>query len=107
MNKFHIFLSYTFQVLLWFFIIDVLILRFCFHIGFSSHYEQDDFYIQAPYVSYVSKPISYSYLYNRRYDPQKSIFKDLQENDIKVAFFAGSTGILGTPPMRFNPRKIV
>ncbi len=97
MNKFHIFLSYTFQILLWFFIIDVLILRFCFGIGFSSHYERDNYYIQAPYVSYVSEPISKSYLYNRRYKPNESIFKELKENDIKVAFFGGSTGILGAP----------
>ena len=92
-------LGYCFQVILWFIIIDVIIFRFCFHIGFPTHYEKGDYYIEAPYAMYVSKDISKSYLYNREYNKEESIFNDLHENDIKVAFFAGSTGILGEPKL--------
>ncbi len=74
-------------------------MRFCFHIGIPIHYEQDTYYIQSPYVSYTSNSIAKSYLYNRYYDKDESIFNELKEGDIKVAFFAGSTGLFGKPSL--------
>ena len=88
-----------FQIIFWLFFLDVVIFRLCFNFGFPSYFAADDYYIPAPYVMHVSKQIANSSPYNRRYKPDKTIFKGVEDSELRVAFFAGSTGILGEPSL--------
>ena len=96
-NKIKKAINYIFLACAWIVFLDVFVFRICLNIGFPRYIGYDSHYIPAPYVSHVHPDVAQSYKTSRIYNPNNSIFNNLKEDDIKVAFFAGSTGILGEP----------
>lgn len=95
--KLKVVLNYILQTIFYLLFIDLIILRFIFNMGVQSHFEPKDYYIKTPYAMYVGKDIAVSNKKNILYDKNNSFYNGVKEDDIKVAFFAGSTGLLGDP----------
>lgn len=93
------------QIFFYFIVLDVFIFRGIFNIGYPSYFSAEDYYIKAPYVGHVSKKVAESYPNSLIFNEENSMFKNLNKHDLKVAFFAGSTGILGEPNLASEIEK--
>jgi len=65
--------------------------------GYPRHYEEEDVgRYPAPYVMFTGKPNT---LGNNELGFRHASFRESKPDDFKIAFFAGSTGYLGDPPI--------
>lgn len=74
---------------------DVLLLRGILEYGYPRHWEEDDVVrYPVPYVMFTGKPNTLNY---NKYGFPGKMLESASEDDVRVAFFAGSTGVFGDP----------
>ena len=77
--------------------IDVLVLRGVFGLGYPMHYEQaDSARYPAPYVAFTGRPNAGDH---NKFGFRGRCPSEAEDGEIRVAFFAGSTGYNGNPPI--------
>jgi hypothetical protein len=78
-------------------VFDVLVLHNLLGFGYVSHYEQENIErYPAPYVEFTGKPNTAGH---NEFGFRGPSFKEAKQNDLKIAFFGGSTGYNGNPPI--------
>ena len=89
--KYAVFLTVVFAVS------DVVILNHLFGYGYPRDYKEENlFRYPAPYVTFTGRPNS---LDHNEFGFRGKSLKDAKPDDFKVAFFGGSTGYYGDPPI--------
>lgn len=91
---------YVLQIVIWFIILDCLLFKMV--LGFGAprdHVFGSDEYVPSSYIGHIREEVAVSDRTSPLYNESLSMFKDLKEDDLKVAFFAGSTGLVGTPSL--------
>lgn len=77
--------------------LDVVVLKHVLNLGYPRHYHEENVRrYPAPYVSFIGKPGVDGH--NELGFPGPS-FAESHPGDLKIAFFGGSTGYLGDPPI--------
>ena len=76
---------------------DLLILNKLLGFGYPHHYEEETFQrYPAPYVEFIGKPDVGEH---NEFGFRGPSFVESEPNDLKIAFFGGSTGYNGSPPI--------
>ena len=75
---------------------DVVLFNKIFGYGYPSHYEEDVERYPAPYVEFTGRPLARDHNESGFRGP---LLEHAAVNDIKIAFFGGSTGYQGSPPI--------
>lgn len=76
---------------------DVLVLHNLLEFGYPRHYRQENIErYPSPYVEFTGKPNTKDH---NEYGFRGPSFKESKQNDLKIAFFGGSTGYKGNPPI--------
>ena len=97
LNKAISIVYYILYLLLIIIVFDVLVLHKYLGYGYPRHYEHDNIErYPSPYVEFTGKPNTNDH---NEYGFRGPSFKESKQNDIKIAFFGGSTGYLGNPPI--------
>lgn len=78
-------------------VFDVLVLHKCLGFGYPTHYRQENIErYPYPYVEFTGKPNTEDH---NEFGFRGPSFKESKQNDLKIAFFGGSTGYYGNPPL--------
>jgi hypothetical protein len=78
-------------------VFDVLVFNKLLGFGYPRHYRQENIErYPSPYVEFTGKPDTKDH---NEYGFRGPSFKESKQNDLKVAFFGGSTGYYGDPPI--------
>lgn len=78
-------------------VFDVLVLNKWLGFGYPRHYRQENIErYPSPYVEFTGKPDTNDH---NEYGFRGPSFKQSKQNDLKIAFFSGSTGYYGDPPI--------
>lgn len=94
-NKVTAFIVYFFFLLAVLAVFDSIVLHKFFGWGYPKHYEQENIKrYPAPYVEFVGKP---NIAGHNEYGFRGPSFQAAKPDDLKVAFFGGSTGYEGNP----------
>jgi hypothetical protein len=89
-----VYLSYLLLVIV---VFDVLILNKSFGLGYPRHYEEENIQrYPAPYVAFTGKP---SVADHNELGFRGPSFIKSEPSDLRIAFFGGSTGYNGKPPI--------
>jgi hypothetical protein len=89
--------GYSFYLLIIIVVFDVLILNKFLGFGYPRHYEEENIQrFPAPYVAFTGKPNAADHNENGFRGPS---FIESKQSDLKIAFFGGSTGYGGNPPI--------
>lgn len=76
---------------------DVILFRIILDYGYPRHYEEENFFrYPAPYIEFTGKPNS---LDHNEFGFRGPSFKESDPDDLKIAFWGGSTGYQGNPPI--------
>jgi len=90
-------ISFIFYLVILISVFDVLVFRKCFRFGYPRHYEEENIQrYPAPYVEFIGKP---NVRDHNEYGFRGPSFKESEPEDLKIAFFGGSTGQKGNPPI--------
>tara|TARA_X000000950_G_scaffold286484_1_gene395506 strand:+ start:1085 stop:2116 length:1032 start_codon:yes stop_codon:yes gene_type:complete len=90
-------LLYCLYLLFVLIVADVVLLRHTLGFGYPSHYEQENIHrYPAPYVEFTAKP---NVRDHNEFGFRGKSFLEVDSGAIKIAFFGGSTGYNGTPPI--------
>ena len=90
-------IGYIIYLGLFIFIFDTVVLKHILGFGYPRHYEEENVYrYPAPYVMFTGKP---NVMDHNDLGFRGASLKDADSSDFKVAFFGGSTGYHGTPPI--------
>lgn len=88
---------YAFYLVIVIIILDVAVLHKFLNFGYPRHYEQENIRrYPAPYVEFIGKPNIENH---NKYGFRGPSFEKSKPNDLKIAFFGGSTGYHGNPPI--------
>lgn len=91
------FVSYIFYIIIVVVIIDVAVLRNFYGFGYHRDYKEDNIQrYPAPYVMFTGKPNAGGHNELGFSGPS---LKDAGPDDFTIAFFGGSTGYMGEPPI--------
>jgi len=89
--------GYSFFLFLIIVVLDVIILNKLLGFGYPRHYEEENIQrFPAPYVAFTGKPNVADHNKNGFRGPS---FAESKPSDLKIAFFGGSTGYYGNPPI--------
>ncbi|MBI5594009.1 MAG: SGNH/GDSL hydrolase family protein [Deltaproteobacteria bacterium] len=89
--------NYILYLVLIIIVFDVLILNKWLGFGYPRHYRQENIErFPSPYVEFTGKPDTTDH---NEYGFRGPSFKESKQNDLKIAFFGGSTGYYGDPPI--------
>lgn len=89
--------SYLLYLALIIIIFDIVVLHKFLGYGYPRHYHQENIQRQpAPYVEFTGKP---STMDHNEYGFPGPSFRQARPDDLKIAFFGGSTGYEGNPPI--------
>ena len=76
---------------------DVLVLHDLLGFGYPTHYaEENIFRYPAPYVMFTGKPLARDH---NALGFRGRALQDVEDADLRIAFFGGSTGYKGNPPI--------
>ena len=76
---------------------DVVVLHNLLGFGYPRHYKQENIErYPAPYVEFTGKPDAINH---NEFGFRGHSFAESMPNDLKIAFFGGSTGYIGNPPI--------
>ncbi len=90
-------LSYGLYLLLIIVLTDVILFKHILGLGYPSHYQQENIErYPAPYIEFTGKPNA---LDHNEFGFRGKSFSEADSGAIKVAFFGGSTGYNGSPPI--------
>lgn len=90
-------LKYSFYIAIILIVFDVFVLNKLLGFGHLRDFEQENIVrFPAPYVGFTGKPNAYIH---NEFGFRGSSFKEAKTNDFKIAFFGGSTGYRGNPPI--------
>ena len=85
---------YFFSVLI---IADVVLFKYFLGFGYPTHYRQESvFRSPAPYVEFTAKPNVASH---NEFGFKGKSYLEADSTAVKIAFFGGSTGYVGSPPI--------
>lgn len=77
--------------------IDIVVLKKIFKFGYHTHYQQENYYrYPTPYTMFSGKP---NVLDHNEFGFRGKSLKEAGPQTFKIAFFGGSTGYLGDPPI--------
>lgn len=100
MKKIKSIVSYTFFLLIIVVLADVYIFKKMMNLGYETHYNQENYQrYPAPYVEFTGKPNESGH---NELGFKGSVFTPIEIKDtnvLKIAFFGGSTGYYGDPPI--------
>lgn len=97
LKKVKSFFIYMLYLIILTIVFDVIVFNMFLGYGYPRHYEEKNFYrYPSPYVMFLGKPNAIDHNENGFRGPS---FKISDENDLKIAFFGGSTGYHGHPPI--------
>jgi hypothetical protein len=89
--------NYFLYLVLIIIVFDVLVLNKWLGFGYPRHYQQENIErYPSPYVEFTGKPDTKDH---NEYGFRGPSFKESKQNDLKIAFFGGSTGYYGDPPI--------
>ncbi|MFH0996756.1 MAG: SGNH/GDSL hydrolase family protein [Pseudomonadota bacterium] len=89
--------NYCLYLVLIIIVFDVLVLNKWLGFGYPRHYRQENIErYPSPYVEFTGKPDTEDH---NEYGFRGASFKESKPNDLKIAFFGGSTGYYGNPPI--------
>jgi hypothetical protein len=78
-------------------VFDVVVLHNFLNFGYPRDYKQENIIrYPAPYVEFTGKP---NIIDHNKYGFRGPSFEESKPNDLKIAFFGGSTGYYGNPPI--------
>ena len=76
-------------------VFDTIVLRLFLGYGYPRHYKEDNIKrFPAPYVMFTGKP---NIRDHNEFGFRGASFKDADSNDLRIAFFGGSSGYNGNP----------
>jgi len=97
LNRVLFILNYAFYLAIIIIVFDVFVLNKFLGFGYPRHYEEENIHrFKAPYVAFTGKP---NILDHNEFGFRGPSFKEAGPNDFKIAFFGGSTGYGGNPPI--------
>jgi hypothetical protein len=89
--------NYLLYLVLIIIVFDVLVFNKWLGFGYPRHYRQENIErYPSPYVEFTGKPDTEDH---NEYGFRGASFKESKQNDLKIAFFGGSTGYYGNPPI--------
>jgi len=89
--------NYCLYLVLIIIVFDVLVFNKLLGFGYPRHYRQENIErYPSPYVEFTGKPDTKDH---NEYGFRGPSFKESKQNDLKIAFFGGSTGYYGDPPI--------
>jgi hypothetical protein len=89
--------SYFLYLVLIIIVFDVLVFNKLLGFGYPRHYRQENIErYPSPYVEFTGKPDTKDH---NEYGFRGPSFKESKQNDLKIAFFGGSTSYYGDPPI--------
>jgi len=90
-------ISYLLYIALIIIVFDVVVLHKLLGYGYPRHYNQENIQrYPAPYVEFTGRPNAAGH---NEYGFLGPSLKQAKQNDLKIAFFGGSTGYQGDPPI--------
>jgi hypothetical protein len=100
LKSFSVYIVYLLTIII---VFDAIVFKWFLGFGYPRHYEEDDIRrYPAPYVMFKGKPNTYDH---NEAGFRGSSFKNSDANDLKIAFFGGSTGYFGEPPIAMMVEK--
>ena len=97
LNKTKSIVGYLFYLIIVMTVFDVLILNKFLGFGYPRHYEEENIQrYPVPYVTFTGKP---NVLDHNEFGFRFPSFEEAEPDDFKIAFFGGSTGYHGSPPI--------
>lgn len=88
---------YTFYILIIIIVSDLILFKRIMNLGYPSHYRQENWERSpAPFIEFKGAP---NVLDHNKYGFRGKIVNMADSNSIKIAFFGGSTGYMGKPPI--------
>ncbi len=92
-------INYLFYIVLIIIVLDVFYFHNYLQMGYPQHWD-DDLRYSVPYVEFIGTPnLKNRYRDHNEYGFRGPTYKESNQNDFKIAFFGGSTGYLGSPPI--------
>lgn len=89
--------SYVLYLLIVIIVFDVFVFHDLLGFGYPRHYEQENILrYPVPYVEFTGKPLAAGH---NEYGFRGHSFKQSNPDDLKIAFFGGSSGYRGHPPI--------
>ncbi len=97
LNRALFIVKYAFYLAIIIILFDVFVLNKFLGFGYPRHYEEENIQrFPAPYVAFTGKPNIHDH---NEFGFRGLSFKEAGPNDFKIAFFGGSTGYSGNPPI--------